>query len=132
MPNSVIVLKPVADAPTDTTLLELTLRATDATPENIILYPRPSLAAIGLVVITLVAQGITDTWPAVNQVTGGVEWYQDGFKYTGTLSAGGAVFPIEPDVRLGVVYGPGGTDFTGSYSPPAGGSGMSRSRVVNA
>lgn len=130
MPNSVIILKPVADAPADTTLLELTLRATDATPENIVLYPRPSLAAAGLAIITLVAMGITDTWPAINQVTGGIEWYQDGVKFTGALSAGAAVFPTEPDVRSGVVYGPGGSDYTGSYAPAAGG-GMSRGRVAN-
>lgn len=129
--NSVIVLKSAADAPADATLLELTLRATDATPENIILYPRPSLAAAGLAVITLVAMGITDTWPTVNQVTGGIEWYQDGFKYVGALSAGAAVFPAEPDVRTGVIYGPGGSDYTGSYAPVASG-GMSRGRVANA
>jgi hypothetical protein len=119
MPNSVIILKPVAGAPVDSTLLELTLRATDATPENIILYPRPSLAAAGLVVITLVAMGITDSWPTVNQVTGGIEWYQDGFKYTGAASAGSAVFPVAPDVKLGVIYGPSGTDYTGTYNPTA-------------
>jgi hypothetical protein len=130
--NSVIVLKPAADAPVDSTLPELTLRATDATPENIILYPRPSALAAGLVVITLAAMGITDTWPTINQVTGGIEWYQDGFKYTGALSAGAAVFPAEPDVRTGVIYGPGGSDYTGSYSPPAAGGGMSRGRVTNA
>lgn len=129
--NSVIVLKSAADAPADATLLELTLRATDATPENIILYPRPSLAAAGLAVITLVAMGITDTWPTVNQVTGGIEWYQDGVKYIGALSAGAAVFPTEPDVRTGIVYGPSGSDYTGTYSPVASG-GMSRGRVANA
>jgi hypothetical protein len=132
MPNSVIILAPAADAPVDATLLELTLRATDATPENIILYPRPSLAAAGLAVITLVAMGITDSWPSVNQVTGGIEWLQNGVKFTGALSAGAAVFPAQPDVRTGVTYGPGGTDYTGSYDPPAGGSGVSRSRVANA
>ena len=131
MSNSVIILKPAVDAPADATLLELTLRATDATPENIILYPRPSALAVGLVVITLAAMGITDTWPTINQVTGGIEWYQDGVKYTGALSAGAAVFPTEPDVRSGVVYGPGGADYTGSYAPAAGG-GMSRGRVANA
>ena len=130
MTASVVILKPIADAPVDTTLLELTLRATDATPEDVILYPRPSLAAAGLVVVTLVAMGITDTWPSVNSVTGGIEWYQDGVKYTGALSAGAAVFPTEPDVRAGVVYGPGGSDYTGSYAPAASG-GMSRGRVAN-
>jgi hypothetical protein len=130
MPNSVVILKPVADAPVDSTLLELTLRATDATPADIVLYPRPSLGAVGLAVITLVAMGITDTWPTINQVTGGIEWLQDGVKFTGALSAGAAVFPTEPDVRSGVIYGPGGSDYTGSYAPAAGG--MSRSRVSNA
>ncbi len=90
------------------------------------------MAAAGLAVITLVAMGITDSWPTVNQVTGGIEWLQDGVKFTGALSAGAAVFPEQPDVRTGVTYGPGGSDYTGSYDPPAGGSGVSRSRVVNA
>lgn len=130
MANSVIILTPAVDAPVDAALLELTLRATDATPENIILYPRPSALAVGLVVITLAAMGITDTWPTINQVTGGIEWYQDGVKYTGALSAGAAVFPTEPDVRTGVIYGPGGSDYTGSYAPAASG-GMSRGRVAN-
>jgi hypothetical protein len=132
MPANVIILTPAVDAPADRTPLELTLRATDATPENIILYPRPSLLAAGLVVITLAAMGVSDTWPTINQVTGGVEWYQDGVKFTGAAGAGSAVFPTEPDVRTGVTYGPSGTDYTGSYSPPAGASGMSRSRVANA
>lgn len=132
MPNSVIILKPAAPAPVDPALLELTLREADATPENIILYPRPAKAAAGLAVITLVAMGITDSWPTVNQVTGGVEWLQNGVKFSGVLSAGAAVFPAQPDVRTGVTYGPGGTDYTGSYDPPAGGNGVSRSRVANA
>lgn len=119
MPNSVIILKSAVDAPADTTLLELTLRPTDATPGNIILYPRPSLAAAGLAVITLVAMGITDTWPSVNSVTGGIEWYQDGFKYTGSLSGGSAVFPPVGDVDLGVIFGPTGTDYTGTSVNPA-------------
>lgn len=119
MSNSVVVLKPAADAPVDSTLLELTLRATDATPENVILYSRPSLAAAGLVVLTLVAMGITDTWPTVNQVTGGVEWLQDGVKYTGAANAGSAVFPPEPQVKVGVLYGPSGVEYTGTYNPMA-------------
>lgn len=119
MANSVIILKPAADAPVDSTLLELTLRATDATPEDIILYPRPSLAAAGLAIITLVAMGITDTWPSVNAVTGGIEWYQDGFKYIGSLSGGSAVFPPVGDVDLGIVFGPTGTDYTGTSVNPA-------------
>lgn len=122
MPNSVIILKPALDAPADTTLLELTLRATDATPENIILYPRPSLAAAVLVVITLVAMGITDSWPVYNQVTQGVEWYQDGVKYIGTLSSGAAVFPGVPDVRQGIIYGPSGADYIGTLIVGSGGS----------
>ena len=101
--NSVIVLKAAVDAPVDSTLPELTLHATDATPENIILYPGPAAVAAGLVVITLAAMGVTDTWPTINQVTGGVEWYQDGVKYAGTA--------------------------TGA---PVVSSGMSRGRVVNA
>jgi hypothetical protein len=129
---NVIILKPAVDAPVDSTLLELTLRATDPTPADIILYARPSLLAAGLVVITLAAMGISDTWPTINQVTGGFEWYQDGVKFTGAAGAGSAVFPIAPDVRTGVIYGPSGNDYTGSYSPPAGGGGMSRGRVANA
>lgn len=128
--NSVIVLKPAADAPVDSTLPELTLHATDATPANIILYPAQAAIAAGLVVITLAAMGVTDSWPTINQVTGGIEWYQDGVKFTGALSAGAAVFPTEPDVRTGVIYGPGGSDYTGSYAPAASG-GMSRGRVAN-
>lgn len=119
MANSVIILKPVADAPVDTTLLELTLRATDVTPENIILYPRPLPASAGLAVVTLVTMGITDTWPSVNAVTGGIEWYQDGFKYTGSLSGGSAVFPPVGDVDIGVIFGPTGTDYTGTLEQPA-------------
>lgn len=84
--NSVIVLTPAADTPVDLTLPELTLRATDATPENIILYPAPAAIAAGLVVITLAAMGVTDSWPTINQVTGGIEWYQDGVKYSGTAT----------------------------------------------
>jgi hypothetical protein len=130
--TAVIVLAPAAGAPADTTLLELTLRATDAAPANIILHPRPSRAAAGLAVITLFAMGVSDSWPVFNQVTQGIEWYQNGVKYTGALSAGAAVFPAEPDVRTGVDYGPSGTDYRGSYAPPAAAGGMSRGRVCNA
>lgn len=126
----VVILKPAANAPVDSALLDLTLRATDVTPEDIILYPRPSPVAAGLVVITLVAMGLSDSWPSFNQVTQGVEWYQDGVKYTGAASAGAAVFPIPPDVRAGVTYGPSGADYTGTYAAAAGG--VSRGRVTNA
>jgi len=133
MPVPVIVLAPAVDPPVDTTSLELTLRPTDATPENIILYPRPVPSAVaGLVAITLTAMGVSDSWPTFNQVTQGVEWYQDGVKYVGKLGAGVAVFPTPPDVRTGVAYGPNGSDYTGTYSPPAVGGGMSRGRVANA
>jgi hypothetical protein len=40
-------------------------------------------------------------------------------------------FWVDPsNVKLGVVYGPTGTEFTGTYS--GGGGGVSRSRVTNA
>lgn len=118
MANSVIVLKTAVAAPVNNTLLELTLRATDVTPEDIILYPRPLEAVADLVTVTLVEMGITNTWPTVNQVTGGVEWYQDGFKYTGAISAGSAIYPSVGDVDSGVLYGPSGIDYSGTLVQP--------------
>lgn len=118
----VIVLAAVQAPPVDTTLLELTLRATDATPENVILYPRPSLSAAGLFVVVLTAMGISDSWPRYDQVLQGIVWYQNGVKYVGNYSAGGpspAVFPVVGDVDLGTVYGPTGADYTGTLKQPA-------------
>lgn len=40
---------------------------------------------------------------------------------TDTLDAPpGGVYPVPPDVRLGVLYGPTGADFSGTYAPSAG------------
>ena len=53
-----------------------------------------------------------------------------GLWLTHESSLGSAVFPPEADVELGVVYGPNGTDYTGTLV--AGVPGYSRGRVVNA
>jgi hypothetical protein len=119
MTAAVIVLAPEKNAPADSILLELTLHATDATPQDIILHPLPALAAVSLVVITLVAMGISDSWPVFNQVSQGVEWYQDGIKYTGTLGSGAAVFPTVGNVDQGVTYGPTGNNYSGTLKQPA-------------
>ena len=41
------------------------------------------------------------------------------------------ILPVKGDVREGVAYGENGTEFVGTYAPGGGGSGMSKSRVVN-
>lgn len=41
-------------------------------------------------------------------------------------------WPVENDVKTGVLYGPTKTEYTGTYSGGTGGTGMSKGRVVNA
>jgi hypothetical protein len=41
------------------------------------------------------------------------------------------ILPVVVDVRKDIVYGENGVEFTGTYAPGGGGSGMSKSRVVN-
>lgn len=132
MSNSVIILKSAIDYVVAYQEFELTLYPVDVTPSTVILNLSELEIIVTPVVITLAPMGITDTWPVVNQVTGGIEWYQDGVKFVGTLSSGSSVFPIEPDVRIGIIYGPSGIDYTGTYNPPVGGGGVSRGRVTNA
>lgn len=66
------------------------------------------------------------TFPAVGDVDQGVTYGPNGNDFTGTLEQ-----PIEADVKLGIQYGAGGTEFTGTYAGGGGGSGYSKSRVVN-
>jgi hypothetical protein len=66
------------------------------------------------------------TFPPVGDVDQGVLYGPNGNDFTGTLEQ-----PIEADVKLGIQYGAGGTEFTGTYSGGGGGSGYSKSRVVN-
>jgi hypothetical protein len=66
------------------------------------------------------------TFPAVGDVDQGVLYGPNGNDFTGTLEQ-----PIEADVKLGIQYGAGGTEFTGTYAGGGGGSGYSKSRVVN-
>lgn len=119
MTTTVLTLVSAVDQIPSSVLLELTLRATDATPANIILYPRPLPIAPNPVVIILTADGISDSWPTLDQVTGGVYWYENGVKRVGAASTGDAIYPVEADVKDGVVYGPEGNDFTGVYDPTA-------------
>jgi len=66
------------------------------------------------------------TFPPVGDVDQGVLYGPNGNDFTGTLEQ-----PIEADVKLGIQYGAGGTEFTGTYAGGGGGSGYSKSRVVN-
>lgn len=66
------------------------------------------------------------TFPPVGDVDFGVTYGPNGNDYTGTLAQ-----PAVADVKLGVSYGAGGTEFTGTYAGGGGGSGYSKSRVVN-
>jgi hypothetical protein len=54
--------------------------------------------------------------PAASDVELGVGYGAGGTEFTGTV-----VIPAEADVKLGTDYGAGGTEFTGTYAPAGGG-----------
>jgi len=114
MTTNVVILKSVDLVPQSTALLELILRAGDATPQNVILYPRPLQEVNSFVSLTLVDSYQADTWPDPSQVPKGIVWYKDGVRYEGTWSSGNSVFPLVGDVDLGIKYGPTGIDYTGT------------------
>lgn len=118
MPANVITLAPAFDRAASAILPILTLGEADPTPENIILYPWQPAPDAGPVTITLSLDGIADSWPRFDQVAQAVIWYQDGVKYTGSLSAGSAIYPPVDDVDAGTNYGPTGTEYTGTLVQP--------------
>ena len=69
---------------------------------------------------------VSGTYPPVGDVDQGVLYGPNGNDFTGTLEQ-----PAITDVKLGVSYGANGTEFTGTYAGGGGGSGYSKSRVVN-
>jgi len=69
---------------------------------------------------------VSGTFPPVGDVDQGILYGPNGNDFTGTLEQ-----PVIADVKLGVSYGAGGTEFTGTYAGGGGGSGYSKSRVVN-
>lgn len=108
----------------------ITLPAVDGTPKNVRMgdslpvaddytIPRQNV---------FLCSGITPgtgVFPAIGDVDNGVAYGPTGTEYAGTLQQ-----PAVTDVKTGVTYGAGGTEFTGTYVG-GGGSGYSRSRVVN-